>query len=451
MEVYNLLSSVAVRIPQEVTVQLAADVKQYVAALETLNDMRKNALLCDTCIVGSDGYSLYAHACILAAVCPALRSQLARKHQANSTNIRISTDSIESGMWEKVLRLIYCGEVQLPVYDLIMFLDITHELDIQSVQVLYVPVKPMKKGCNLCFIATNDDNPVCENHSKVEGNFAYSNTSASSDNSSQEQVIIIEKDDNNESKTDELVDMHSHVEALQCFEGADGTAVCRDSLTSLADLSKGIDHNLQPTSVSSPLVDPVATVVKSEHDVELENQDITSATFISSSGNKHNKTQDGSCLLTCKTEPMDSQADNSEWCNVDSAICAVQEADVLAEAFVSSGLMASTDVFSRISDGHSEADNRRPYYTTSTDALTTPRGRRREKRFMCDLCRHSFGQMSDLQRHHRVHTGERPYSCNLCGVRFTQSTSLKRHLRLLHGVTLSNYVISRVDVTGVKS
>ena len=344
MEVYNLLSSVAVRIPQEVTVQLGAD-RQFVTILETLNEMRKNAVLCDTCIVGSDGYSLYAHACVLAAVCPALHSQLTRKHLANSTNIRISTDTVESEMWERVLRLIYCGEVQLPVYDLITFLDITRELDIQGVKVMYVPVKPMKKGTNLCIIATNDDNPVCRNHSNE--NYACSSRSPTNDDSSQDEVIIIEKDgvnsDINELKTDALVG----IDTLQSSRGADDTTVCLDNLTGLTDLSKGVDRDLQPTLLSSPVIDAMATDLKSEDDVESNSQDITSATSILSSSNTHDKTQDRSCLLTCKTEPMSSPADNPEWCNVDSAICPVHEADVLAEAFVSSGLMASTNGFSQ--------------------------------------------------------------------------------------------------------
>ena len=345
MEVYNLLSSVAVRIPQEVTVQLAAD-RQYVTILETLNEMRKNAVLCDTCIVGSDGYSLYAHSCVLAAVCPALHSQLTLKHLANSTNIRISTDTVESEMWERVLGLIYCGEVQLPVYDLITFLDITHELDIQGVRVLYVPVKPMKKGTNLSIIAMNDDNPACGSHRNVEDQDTCSSRSPSNDNSSQDQVIIIEdgvNSDINELKPDARLG----IDTLQSFRGADGTTAGLDSLTSLTDLSKGVDRDLQPTLISSPVIDAVATDLKSEHGVKSNHPDITSAMSNISSNKTHHKTQDRSCLLTCKTEPMNSPTDNPEWCNVDSAICPVHEADVLAEAFVSSGLMASTNGFSQ--------------------------------------------------------------------------------------------------------
>lgn len=340
MEVYNLLSSVAVRIPQHVTVQLAANVRQTVVVSETLYEMRNNALFCDTCIIGSDRRSLNAHACILAAVCPALQSQLTRKHQTNSTNICISTDSIDSIMWEKVLKLIYCAEVQLPVCDLVTFLDITRELDIKGVQVLYVPVMPLKKGCNLCFVNPGNDNPVHERHSTV--NDAYFSRSASNDDSSQDQDIVVDKEGvgfgGDELKPDALVDSRSRVEALQSFEGADGTPSCLDNLTSLPELS---DNNLQSTSVSPP----VTMDVKQERDVEVNNRDTSSAAFIQSE-NKQSKAPDRSCLLTCKTEPTDSHEDMPQWCSVDS-ISAIQESDVLAEAFVSSGLMSSTDVFNR--------------------------------------------------------------------------------------------------------
>ncbi|XP_006862445.1 PREDICTED: zinc finger protein 683 [Chrysochloris asiatica] len=56
-----------------------------------------------------------------------------------------------------------------------------------------------------------------------------------------------------------------------------------------------------------------------------------------------------------------------------------------------------------------------------------------ERPFQCALCKKSFTQLAHLQKHHLVHTGERPHECLLCHKRFSSSSNLKTHLRLHSG------------------
>lgn len=56
-----------------------------------------------------------------------------------------------------------------------------------------------------------------------------------------------------------------------------------------------------------------------------------------------------------------------------------------------------------------------------------------ERPFQCALCQKSFTQLAHLQKHHLVHTGERPHECLMCHKRFSSSSNLKTHLRLHSG------------------
>ncbi len=56
-----------------------------------------------------------------------------------------------------------------------------------------------------------------------------------------------------------------------------------------------------------------------------------------------------------------------------------------------------------------------------------------ERPFKCDVCDKGFTQLAHLQKHMLVHTGERPFPCGICGKRFSSTSNLKTHLRLHNG------------------
>ncbi|XP_014914102.1 PR domain zinc finger protein 1 isoform X1 [Poecilia latipinna] len=56
-----------------------------------------------------------------------------------------------------------------------------------------------------------------------------------------------------------------------------------------------------------------------------------------------------------------------------------------------------------------------------------------ERPFQCHLCKKSFTQLAHLQKHHLVHTGEKPHECQVCHKRFSSTSNLKTHLRLHSG------------------
>ena len=70
-----------------------------------LDDMRKRKAFCDTIILADDGHVFTAHACILAAASPVLKTRL------KSRDIHIQIDGISRRTWEILLQFMYRGDI----------------------------------------------------------------------------------------------------------------------------------------------------------------------------------------------------------------------------------------------------------------------------------------------------------------------------------------------------
>ena len=77
------------------------------ALCNMLDDMRQRKAFCDTIILTDNGHVFTAHACILAAASPVLKTHLM------SRDIHIQINGIAKRTWEILLQFIYCGNITI--------------------------------------------------------------------------------------------------------------------------------------------------------------------------------------------------------------------------------------------------------------------------------------------------------------------------------------------------
>ena len=58
----------------------------------------------------------------------------------------------------------------------------------------------------------------------------------------------------------------------------------------------------------------------------------------------------------------------------------------------------------------------------------------------CNICGKVSGNVHDLQKHMRIHTGERPFSCRTCGKGFKDQSTRARHERTVHANQNEEYI-----------
>ncbi|XP_077284927.1 uncharacterized protein LOC143910368 isoform X2 [Arctopsyche grandis] len=76
-------------------------------------------------------------------------------------------------------------------------------------------------------------------------------------------------------------------------------------------------------------------------------------------------------------------------------------------------------------NGKSTTASRENFYKASLDTSN-----KLNKAFVCTVCGKRFTQASNLEVHHRSHTGERPFQCDICFKSFTQVNNLYVHKRV---------------------
>lgn len=53
-----------------------------------------------------------------------------------------------------------------------------------------------------------------------------------------------------------------------------------------------------------------------------------------------------------------------------------------------------------------------------------------EKCVVCHVCKKSFANRGNLNKHFTIHTGAKPFVCSICNKAFNQKSNLQMHMRI---------------------
>ena len=100
----------------------------------TLADMQQHVSMCNVTLVGSDGLSVSAHACLIAAASPNLKELLTGvKKGAHSV---LKFDTIPSDLWQLLIVFIYSGKVEVPIASVSSIMVAATHLQIEGLATL---------------------------------------------------------------------------------------------------------------------------------------------------------------------------------------------------------------------------------------------------------------------------------------------------------------------------
>lgn len=347
-----------------------------------LDDMRQRKAFCDTIILADDGHMFTAHACILAAASPVLKTHLM------SRDIHIQIDGIAKRTWEVLLQFIYCGDIMV--------------LDAEEVE------QVLRAGMLLNLTGQAE---LCKNL------FLAETTNQTCDAVS-EDMSRCQEETNTQYDT-------------QLGHGAGGSHVNEKS--DVKERSH-VDENSYVDDDTLPMESTHGITEKDSFTTDGVPCETETAAFVGGSNHVQSECHE----FQCKQEPLDIEY-VTETTTEEMQMNMLHNSNTYTKHLQCSlceQVFASIDLLAN--HRHHSHQQELPYTCQICGKMCRHlsalgvhmRTHTREQPFKCPICGRAFSDSSNLGRHKRLHTGERPYKCLVCGKTFTQVSHLRTHTRI---------------------
>ena len=332
-----------------------------------LATMRETDIMCDTMVRASDGQTFPAHACILAASSPILKSSLI--HKSSSSQYEVKLDGISGDIWQKLIVFIYSGKLDVPVTRDVLYA--AKQLKIRS---FLSPTKQLDDNLlNSCSRDGSSEDRLGAAEQEIE---TFQTSSMEHD-----RLIGDRSDggDNDVNAGDDSWDSDT----------VDYSVGNNEDMREICDEMKLESSNICPAIHQSPLSTGFIKLEKTSPDIV---NSITSTTQKSDS-----------VILQCSTMQKCPTFKRQFLC------------DKCPKTF------CYKTAFLKHKKHHTEKR------TAAEQTLTV--GNTEKNRYKCDQCNKQYRSLFVLKRHQILHSADNPHVCSICGKQFTQNSDIRQHMR----------------------
>lgn len=420
--------------------------KTWCASLcHTLDDMRQSSGFSDVIIRADNGHVFTAHACVLAAASPVLKTQLLASHHY------LDMPNISRHMWEVVLQFIYTGNLKIEnTSEIPSILETCELLELTGLITLCKDLLMDNK---------QEGKHVAKTHSVSHKVATRSQARMKRDieelPTENDPVLPVMAESGSGTLGDpEKEKSEGHTVYVQIENVDDTLSLGAQEMTTVAK-NDAQNIKIEPAGLLTTVSDDdVMADDECEHDGSTSNSenDISQST----AGSLKSAETHDDMVVTCGfcgkgfrkheylREHMNLHLGERPY-----------ECSICGQAFVyrsnfNRHKLVHKDVkphkcpvceksFRRPSDlaCHRQRihSHEKPYlcplcgkaFATRSAVSKHKHTHRLDRPFMCDICDKTFTTMSTLLSHRRSHTNERPFCCEVCGKAFKDQSNLSRH------------------------
>ena len=347
--------------------------------------------MCDVTVQASDGQTFLAHACVLAASSPTLKSSLIHK---SALLYELKLDGICGEVWQKLIQFIYSGTLEVPVTN-----DVLYAAEQLKIESFLAPSKQLdkdfhnsysKESCSKDGMGADGQHiQSCWPSDKELDKHVHSGDKNYEDDDTVSYSSDMNDDDMSESYDDN---------DLKLLSSNDIPAICQ------SPQSNGIvkKENTLPNNKHCETVRNLARDYKSGSSIPQRTLGLTSP------------------ATTCKGQFLCDKCPKVY--SYKLAFVKHQKRHTEVGRVVRQTSTVTDDENNRYECRLCEKSYASRYLLNRHNILHSD-----QNPHVCTICGKRFSQGCVVRQHMRTHTGERPYVCSFCGKTFTNAGSLNTH------------------------
>ena len=407
-----------------------------------LNVLREETAFCDTTVVGNDQKTFRAHACVLAAASPTLKTYL---KQATGNTYVLRVDHMSSCTWQNVLQFVYTGRVFVaPGSSVASLSKAANTLQMLGLQTALLAQSKRE--------TPNAKKPVAGDNAVEESRGAFelkeeccgAETLPSADH----DYPVVRRVTAKKTVTKRIRRLPDHddkaQEAVNDNTGDNTPEAVNDTPgDNTPDAVNDTPNDNTPEAVNDTPGDNTPDAV---NDTPYDNTpEAVNDTPGDNTPEAVNDTPGDNTPDAVNDTPNDNTPDavnDTPGDNTSEAVNDTAGDDDIKSEHESDDSASETKVAKEVNKLVRNCAAKQEFLCNLCGKVLATKAsltrhillhNENDRPFRCETCHMGFIAMHALRKHSRTHTGEKPYRCHVCGKSFSSSATLPYHMKIHSG------------------